>query len=336
VYDDISVQNVSTLGSYRMSLPTSKHPLIKQPNLLTTAAYSLDRNQKRLIYMALSNIIKNENITKEPSKVVVTIPHGEYSSTFNCDNTSRDIRSSLDSFENNKSNSKGIVFYIPDEDGDDGEKALEKLYWITGYKHLPRSRTTQVYFNPDVINILERTDKKFTQYLLSVTAKLDNAYAMRLYESICQWRSTRTSYSHEIQWMLDRFTMPKSYTLMSNFRNKFLIPAVNEISQKTDIELSFEEECKGCRRNTVTHIRFLWTEKEDKKPKAHLRIALTLEDAIQTYSDLSNNTRLPSQIDIDNLKQHIGQLGMEGFALTPEFFAQLKAAETANALSSDG
>ena len=303
--------------------------VIRQSNILTTAAYNLNRNEKRLLYIALQQMNDGGltyNNKENGYEVIVT--HSIYGSLFNDSaHASRDIHKAARGLTK-----ESIVFFIPEENGDDGEKATKERNWATGLDHYPKKGQTVIYFNKPVFDqIPHKKGDPFTQYLLNNAGKINNPYAMRLYESICQWRNLRNNFKHDILWMIERFNLPKSYIRMPDFRSKFLKPAIKEINEKTDIFISEPEElCEGARKNTVTHILFKWQEKNKSTPINDPQIILTLDGAIKTYSDLMNKERLPSTAELNNLMSFMGQLMLEGFEFGAEFLTLFKTAQDAN------
>jgi plasmid replication initiation protein len=248
---------------------------LRQSNALTTAAYTLSRNEKRLVYLALDKIL-NKKVQEERGRFDVVIQHSEYASYFDekHKNVSRDISKASAAL-----NKREIVFYLPSEDGDDGEKALDGLSWTTKRSVRPKRGTTLLSFNAELVDLI-RADKKYTGYFLHNAAKLNNPYSMRLYESLRQWvtlkrknneraggdRSKEQSVNFGIDWLIERYELPASYRRMSDFRRRFLIPAVEEISNKTDLLVSYNENsAKGGRKNSVVSITFKWTEKDEPK-----------------------------------------------------------------------
>lgn len=244
---------------------------LRQSNALTTAAYTLSRNEKRLVYLSLEKIF-NGGIEEERGRFDVVIHHVEYSKIFGdtSKNISRDIAKASAAL-----NKREIVFYLPEEDGDDGEKALDGLSWTVKRSIRPKRGTTLLSFNAELVDML-RADGKYTGYFLSNVSKLNNQYSMRLYESLRQWitikrkqRNTETpdgmnSVTFSIDWLMKRYELPDSYKRMSDFRRRFLIPSIEEITGKTDIELRYEENsAKGGRRNSIVSITFFWREKEE-------------------------------------------------------------------------
>ncbi|HGZ6705637.1 TPA: RepB family plasmid replication initiator protein [Vibrio parahaemolyticus] len=311
-------------------MASNKKRIVKQSNLLTTAAYSLSRNAKRTLYLSLNALADRDSLKfcEVEHGYIVDINHEEYSSIFSDKkNASRDIQRAAQEMRE-----QAIRIYLPDQDGTDGEKALRERVWIVAYDHLPKQHRTKLYFNRSIVDMIPyKKGDPFTQYLLFSAGGLNNPYAMRLYESICQWRSSRTSVKFAVDWMLDRFAMPASYERMSDFRSKFLKVAVKEINDNTDIEITdCTELCEGARKNKVTHVVFTWSERrkvmEHKEPAAK---ELTKQDAISTYEDIMDKKRIPSLREIEHLKANLVELGSEGVDFGAGFFSKLRESEEA-------
>lgn len=239
---------------------------LRQSNALTTAAYVLSRNEKRLVYLALAQLANGE-IKEERGRYDVTIHHSAYAQYFDesYKNVSRDISKASAALQKRE-----VIFYKPKEDGDDGEKALDALSWTTKRSVKPRRGLTILSFNAELVDLIKE-DKQYTGYFFMYVAKLDNYFAMRLYESIRLWLTIKRKYSHvdgkkqtqsvnfSIDWLIERYGIPKSYRRMSDFRRKFLNPAINEINEKTDIELSYvENSTNEVRKNKTTSITITW------------------------------------------------------------------------------
>ncbi|WP_299006872.1 RepB family plasmid replication initiator protein [uncultured Shewanella sp.] len=306
---------------------TNSQPMIKQSNILTSAAYNLSRNAKRIIYLALHNISENGSLPFDSDEggYKFVLKHADFKKYFTSSSkkASRDIHQAA-----RELTKKDIIFYQPDEDGEDGEKATKERNWAVGLDHYPKSSYTVIYFSKSIINTIPyKKGDPFTQYLLLNTKKLSNPYAMRLYESLCQWRNTRTSCKHSVEWMITRFGMPKSYTRMSDFRSKFLKVALQEINNNTDIFIEeVEEICEGNRKNRITHLNFKWRKKSAKQ-KIVSESAFTLEDAVKTYCEIDNKACLPTKSEIENLEKFMSELAIEGFDFSSEFIMKLKEAK---------
>lgn len=305
-----------------------KDLVIRQANALTTASYSLTRNEKRLIYIGLDSIInQGKSTVNEYGQIPVEIIHSNYMKLFDDEgtNTSRDICKAANGLQK-----KEVTFYIPDEDSDDGEKAYDALNWAVKRSIRPKRGITTVFFNSELVSIIADVNKNFTRFLIGEAGNLKTPYAMRLYESIQQWVGSRKTITFSIWWMMERYELPVSYKRMSDFRRRFLKPAVDEINFHTSMKLSYEEIKE---RTTVISIKFMFNVPERDKKRIKLssdgdkKKVDSLEEAIQTYLDITQKLQLPSQDDIDNLMIYMSPLRQEGFIFDTSFYAALMEAQ---------
>lgn len=305
-----------------------KDKVIRQANVLTSAAYSLSKTEKRIVYIALDKISRQAVKPNKFGQIEIDIVHSHFATLFECPigNASRDIASAAASL-----NTKEVVFYLPDEDSDD-DRALDAISWTTKRAHRPKKGITTIHFNSELIDIITNVDKNFTRLLLGDIIKLNSSGAMRLYDSLRQWEN-RGDVVFNINWMIERYELPVKYRdRMSDFRRRFLHPSLLEINEKTSLKVTAFEVKGKERANKVHSIRFV-IEKSNINNTTCSNEPInvtTIEDAVATYMSLLNRDRLPTTQELDNLRKHMAALLLDGFEFSKELVHSINEAITLN------
>ena len=81
---------------------------------------------------------------------------------------------------------------------------------------------------------------------MSQTAVLDSVYAVRLYELLTQWRSAKQTPLFELDVFRGQMGLSDDeYIRMGNFKARVLDLAVDQINEKTDLQVSYEQHKRG-------------------------------------------------------------------------------------------
>ena len=142
-----------------------------------------------------------------------------------------------------------------------------KTRWISQAKYIKGKGAIEIIFTPAVVKEITRIDGKedfFTQYLLRQTATLNSVYSVRLYELIAQWRSAKNTPVFELEIFRGQLGLGVTdYKKMNDFKKRVLDLAVNEINDKTDLKVEYENVKEGRKI-----IGFKFTVREKPKPKS--------------------------------------------------------------------
>lgn len=136
-------------------------------------------------------------------------------------------------------------------------KRLE-MRWISSIKHLPDDGKVILMFAQDILPYLSEIKTTFTQYKLEHIGKMTCTYAIRLYELLVQWQ-TMGKREVEIDWLKKQFQLDEGYDRMNNFKARVLDPAVKDINDHSNLQVSWTQRKSGRR---VTHLTFYFSEKE--------------------------------------------------------------------------
>lgn len=145
----------------------------------------------------------------------------------------------------------------------------------------------EIVFTPAVVQGISRINgvkEFFTQYLLSQTAQLKSVYSSRLYELLIQWRSTgKTPIINLEDFRAQLGVEENQYKLMSDLKKRVLDLAINDINEKTDIKVNYQQHKKG---RSISGFSFTFKQKktsnqpvENKRDPNTVDIFSTMTDA---------------------------------------------------------
>ena len=130
---------------------------------------------------------------------------------------------------------------------DDGK--IIKSRWIQQVRYLDDEGAIELVFTLAVVNGISRIDGAedfFTSYLLEQTASMDSIYSVRLYELLVQWKAAKQTPMFELEKFRDQLGVEvNEYKAMCDFKKRVLQVAINEINEKSDIKISYEQVKKG-------------------------------------------------------------------------------------------
>lgn len=216
--------------------------LVSKSNVLIEANYTLNLVAQRLIVLA---IIKARN-QGELSKVggLHRITAIEYQTHFGC--------ALPMAYESLKSACKSLyesdfVWIGEDEDGDPQEvssRFVQRAVYNEGKGYV------EVMFGNDIIPLITRLSKEYTEYELIQIRNLNSVYALRVFETLMQWRIVGKTPLITIGNLRKRLGIEDhQYKTMSNFKKRVLDLAVNEINEHTEITATYKQHKEG--RNII-------------------------------------------------------------------------------------
>ena len=226
--------------------------LVSKSNVLIEANYTLNLVAQRLIVLA---IIKARN-QGELSKVggLHRITAIEYQTHFGC--------ALPMAYESLKSACKSLyesdfVWIGEDEDGDPQEvssRFVQRAAYNEGKGYV------EVMFGNDIIPLITRLSKEYTEYELIQIRNLNSVYALRIFETLMQWRTLGKTPFITIENLRKRLGIEEhQYKTMSNFKKRVLDLAVDEINNHTDITASYEQYKTG---KLITGFAFIFKPKK--------------------------------------------------------------------------
>ena len=224
---------------------------VVKKNTLNECMHNLTLVEMRLMQLA---IVDFRNKVEFDSNAVVEIHASVYAEMFN---VSRQAAHEA-ILEAEKTLFQRQFTYINDEG------RTVKSRWIAHVEYADNS--IKLGLSLPIIDAVSRIDGKetpFTKYHIEQTHALNSRYSLRLYELVIQYLKIGKTPVFELKkFRFQLGLLPSEYDRMNNFKKKVLDLAVNEINEKTNIDISYEQKKKG---RVITG--FIFTVNEKRKAK---------------------------------------------------------------------
>ena len=215
---------------------------------------------------------------------------------------------------------------------DESDGLPTKSTWITQVKYDKKNAIIKIIFAPAVVNEITRIDgieQFFSQYALEQIAEMTSMYSIRLYELLNQWKVAKKTPVFKLEIFRGQLGVEvNEYKRMSDFKRRVLDLAVNEINEKSDLKVSYEQEKRGA---VIIGFKFKVLEKTKSKAissKGHMRDVdnadmFTIDNL--TDAQLSRITRDPQFIrDFSDQISPTSAINKDMNAWSTEFVKRIK------------
>lgn len=109
----------------------------------------------------------------------------------------------------------------------------------------------QFDINYAVIPYILEVEQNFTEFQLKYLLTLRSAYAIKLYKLIYRYINLKSRHTFSIDDLKKQFGVSDKYPLYKNFKQKILVPAIDQINNLTDIHIDYNEVKLGRRVNEL-------------------------------------------------------------------------------------
>lgn len=215
----------------------SKSNLVVKTNQLNSALQNLSLPEIRIVQLAIVDAREtNTGLSTDKPLRIDALRYAEMFDTTRQNGYKR-MKEAEDTLFNRR------FSYIDDEG------KIVKSRWIQQVRYLDDEGAIELVFTLAVVNGISRIDGAedfFTSYLLEQTANMDSIYSVRLYELLVQWKAAKQTPMFELGKFRDQLGVEASeYKAMCDFKKRVLQVAINEINEKSDIKVSYEQVKKG-------------------------------------------------------------------------------------------
>ncbi|WP_351119544.1 replication initiation protein RepM [Psychrobacter sp. SMN/5/1215-MNA-CIBAN-0208] len=215
----------------------SKSNLVVKTNQLNSALQNLSLPEIRIVQLAIVDAREtNTGLSTDKPLRIDALRYAEMFETTRQNGYKR-MKEAEETLFNRR-------FSYTDDDG-----KVIKSRWIQQVRYLDDEGAIELVFTLAVVDGISRIDGAedfFTSYLLEQTASMDSIYSVRLYELLVQWKTAKQTPMFELEKFRDQLGVEvNEYKAMCDFKKRVLQVAINEINEKSDIKISYEQVKKG-------------------------------------------------------------------------------------------
>lgn len=236
-------------------LITMKTDLVVKHNNLINASYNLEIVEQRLILLAIIQARETGQGITADSKL--EIHASEYIKRFDVERQTayRVLKEAANNLFERQ-------FSFKEEHKTTGKVGIVRSRWVSRIKYVDDLAILELTFSPDVVPFITRLEQHFTSYQLKQVAQLTSKYAIRLYEILIAWREVGKTPVIDIADFRYKLGLSENeYKLMHQFKSRVLDPAVQQINQFTDIDVTYNQHKSG---RTITGFDFSFRLKQQK------------------------------------------------------------------------
>ena len=157
-----------------------------------------------------------------------------------------------------------------------------KMRWLNKVIYKVGQGGTELYFTDEVLLLLREFDalNPYTKYKKEVVLRLKKDYSLDFYH-LAKKHQTMGSFQISLDELFEQLGLPESYRRIGNLKDRVIKPSLEEITENTDINLTYENIKNG---RSVVGFKFIVKEKH--KPK--LTVPTRDTKTIDMFSNLSD------------------------------------------------
>lgn len=245
-----------------------KTELIVKDNALINASYNLDLVEQRLILLAI--VEARESGKGINANDPLTVHAESYINQFSVHrNTAyQALKDACDDLFARQFSYQSI--------SEKGNIINHKSRWVSEVAYIDNEAVVRLIFAPAIVPLITKLEEQFTKYEIQQISNLTSAYAVRLYEILIAWRSTRKTpliTMHDFRKKIG--VLDTEYKRMYDFKKYVLNIALKQVNEHTDIIVKVEQHKTG---RSISGFSFSFTQKKVIDQTIEIKSDLNTQD----------------------------------------------------------
>jgi len=163
-----------------------------------------------------------------------------------------------------------------------------KLRWVNKVIYKAGQGGSELFFSDEVLLLLREFDalNPYTKYKKEIVLRLKKDYSLDLYH-LAKKNQKLGGFQISLDELFNQLGLPESYKRIGNLKDRVVKPSLAEISENTDIDLTYENIKQG---RTIVGFKFVVKEKKKQNTIGSTKVESAI-DMFCKMSDSQINTR---------------------------------------------
>lgn len=211
-----------------------KNYIVSKANKLITSKYELSLQEQRIILSLVSLVDSKDQRQFYEYEMSVK----EFSELLGVENTNHTYLSKV---------TKSLMEKVVEIEDD---KKIIQVHWLSSCVYYKGEGKVKLELHRELMPYLLQLKEQFTTYYLANILQMKSKYSIRLYE-IIKSEQFKRNFKIDVD-KLRKMMNCQNYKRYSNFNQKVISPAIEEINKKSDIIVQYEPEKVG---NKIVSLR---------------------------------------------------------------------------------
>ena len=124
--------------------------------------------------------------------------------------------------------------------------------WISKKAYFTSKGSVNIAFSAQIMPYLTELKGRYTSYDLKEVAKFNNAYSVRFYEFLIQFKNNQTR-RIAVSDLRDMLAIGNKYPAIKDFKKYVVMPALEDINEFSNVTVELGQEKEG---KVITHFIF--------------------------------------------------------------------------------
>lgn len=232
------------------------HPQVVKSNHIIEASYRLSVPEQRIVLACIAQVRRDEPLTDQK---LYNVSAADLAALTGTDQKTayRDLEEAAARLFERR------VTITKEPNGRTRSPRKMLTRWVQSVVYVEGEGRVELRFGTDMIPFLSGLTEQFTRYSLSAVAKMDSAYAIRLFELLMQWKDEGEREITVVQ-LREWLQLEDRYPLFGDVKRWVIDPAVTQINERSPLFVEWAPKKAGRR---IVAILFTFREKPVKKPR---------------------------------------------------------------------